>query len=307
MKRLIKKAEHDWYNRDVAFIYINGKYYEGITHAIAFEQFLDENNIESKGNSMLYRPNFNDMRALSEDKNLVLVLGHLVKKENAVFLIYGIDNGSALDFNEISDSLKDEISKHYGLPIKDDFDHDSTENPYDDDEKSEQLDTELATKEYEKLRSILLKSFVENGDVFTNDDVAIILDTEDPKETKITIFRVGNPIVYVDYTEFMNSRNYYLCNGEYFELLQNFNAQYDFNPNMRAFDVLLMIGNDILNFAYYCSNNNADKLILVTKQDSKEKVKALGFNENMITNEDLESLLVGNYKQASRLKKRFKW
>lgn len=307
MKRLIKKSDHDWHNRDLAFIYINGKYYEGITHAIAFEQFLDENDIESKGNSMLYRPNFNGMQVLSRDEGLVMIFGHLTEKENAVFLIYGIDNGTALEFKDINDSLKNEISQHYGLPIEDEANHDDdAENLYDEDEKGEQLDTEVATKEYEKMRNILSKSFTENGNVFTNNDITIILDTEDPKEIIAMIFRVGEPTVRANYRKFMDFRDQYLYNGDYFEFLQNFNAQYNFNPDMRAFDISLIISGDVLNFTYYCSGNKANKLTLVTKQDSKEKVRALGFNESAVTNENLESLLAENYKQASRLKKRFR-
>ena len=46
MKRLVKKAEHDVDNRDFAFVYIGGKYYENATHALCLRQYLKENEKE---------------------------------------------------------------------------------------------------------------------------------------------------------------------------------------------------------------------------------------------------------------------
>ena len=38
MKRLFKKAAHDWNNRDMAIVYVDGEVYEDATHAICLQR-----------------------------------------------------------------------------------------------------------------------------------------------------------------------------------------------------------------------------------------------------------------------------
>ena len=44
MKRL-KTAEHDWNNRDMAIVYVNGETYEDVTHAMCLQRYIKDNNI----------------------------------------------------------------------------------------------------------------------------------------------------------------------------------------------------------------------------------------------------------------------
>ena len=136
MKRLLM-TEHDIGNRDVAFIDINGKFYEDATHALCIRKYLKDIKSDVGLKSYQYRPNIQDFSELSKDG--YIVLGHLVKKEDGVFVIYAIENERFMEFDDIPKQYIDEISNHYGLPCYDDFEHDEKEidNQYDEDENYE--------------------------------------------------------------------------------------------------------------------------------------------------------------------------
>ena len=54
-----KFSAHDVVNRDAAIMYIDGKFYEDVTHAAAFQQYLKD--IDYKNlKSVKMRPDFND-------------------------------------------------------------------------------------------------------------------------------------------------------------------------------------------------------------------------------------------------------
>ena len=42
MKKLLKKAAHDFNNRDMAILYIEGEIYEDATHAICLQKYLND-------------------------------------------------------------------------------------------------------------------------------------------------------------------------------------------------------------------------------------------------------------------------
>ena len=46
MKRLIKRSEHDWNNRDTAIVYIDGEVYEDVTHSMCLQQYIEDNDID---------------------------------------------------------------------------------------------------------------------------------------------------------------------------------------------------------------------------------------------------------------------
>ena len=120
MKRLVKKAEHDVDNRDFAFIYVGGKYYENATHALCLRQYLKENEKEVAMDSYLLRPDIEQFEEISKEENKPVVLGHYVEKEDGIFIIYGCIDGDPKEFDDIPKQYIDEISNHYDLPCYDD-------------------------------------------------------------------------------------------------------------------------------------------------------------------------------------------
>lgn len=130
MKRLIRKAEHDIYNRDAAILYIDGTFYEDVTHAAAFQQYLKDNGIKNLI-SVKMRPDFEYFEEYSKENGIDIVLGHLVAKEDAVYLIYGFEDGNPVEFKSISSDIKTKFEDKYNLPVKDDMDHEEDDyNPY---------------------------------------------------------------------------------------------------------------------------------------------------------------------------------
>ena len=89
MKRLVKKSKHDAINRDFAILYINGIFYEDITHAMCLKQFIDQNNLNDILTNYQKRPDMDIFIEISEQIGPV-VLAHNVEKENGIFVIYGV-------------------------------------------------------------------------------------------------------------------------------------------------------------------------------------------------------------------------
>ena len=98
LKRLIKIAEHDFDNRDFAIVYINGKFYEDYTHMQCITQFLKENDITILQTDFIHRPQNDQFLELSKEYGQI-VLAHMVKAENAVYIIVGYDSGEMFSFD----------------------------------------------------------------------------------------------------------------------------------------------------------------------------------------------------------------
>ena len=119
MKRLIKISEHDIPNRDFAFLYINGKFYEDSTHSMCLRQYYKEMKSDKKVKSYQYRPDIEQFVEISKNDGPV-ILGHHAKKHDGVFIIYGCIDGDLKEFDDIPKQYIDEISNHYDLPCYDD-------------------------------------------------------------------------------------------------------------------------------------------------------------------------------------------
>lgn len=203
MKRLIKKSVHDVMNRDNAFLYINGKYYEDSTHALCLYDYFTEKGQKNKAQSYQYRPSMDIFYELSEEVGPV-VLGHMVEKEDGVFVIYACLDGEAVYFNDIPKNLIDEISKHYGMECYDDLEHDETksENLYNADEKSKEFNerkNEVSSKEAEKAAEYLESNgfnTIGSGDnkYYTNGtSINIIIEKDD---NSVTYYEIGEGLNY---------------------------------------------------------------------------------------------------------------
>lgn len=177
MKRLIRKAEHDIYNRDAAILYIDGKFYEDVTHAAAFQQYLKDNGVKNL-KSVKMRPDFEYFEEYSQENGVDIVLGHLVAKEDAVYLIYGFEDGIPVEFNSISNNIKSKFEDEYNLPVKDDMDHDEDDyNPYANDltdiqkktdDRVHELEVEQRADFYKQVES-LGYYYKEQDDYYTNE------------------------------------------------------------------------------------------------------------------------------------------
>ena len=189
MKRLII-AEHDIGNRDVAFIDINGKFYEDATHALCIRKYLKDIKSDIGLESYQYRPNIQDFSELSKDG--YIVLGHLVKKEDGVFIIYAIENERFMEFDDIPKQYIDEISNHYSLPCYDDKKHEKTEenNHYDYEKNNEKFYKNVEKAISEDSFDYLLNngfSYNEEENFFTNGYVNVKI-----KNDHISAYSIGD-------------------------------------------------------------------------------------------------------------------
>ena len=133
MKRLMKQAIHDWNNRDLAIVYIDGIVYEDATHAICLKKYLEENQIENDFGAQ-YRPDievFNEVSKLNDGQDVILA--HRVDNTNEIYFIYGLKNGNNMSESEIKADLS-EVYPDY--EIINDLEHDDSDNHgYDEDEQ----------------------------------------------------------------------------------------------------------------------------------------------------------------------------
>ena len=66
MKRL-KTAEHDWNNRDMAILYVDGETYEDVTHAMCLQRYLNDiGEEEEQLESLQFRPDFEQFSKILE-------------------------------------------------------------------------------------------------------------------------------------------------------------------------------------------------------------------------------------------------
>lgn len=186
MKRLIRKAEHDIYNRDAAILYIDGTFYEDVTHAAAFQQYLKDNDIKNL-KSVKIRPDFEYFEEYSKENDVDIVLAHLVEKEDAVFLIYGFEDGIPVQFDSISNNLKSKFEDRYNLPVEDEMSHDEGDyNPYANDltdikkktdKRVHELEVEQRSDFYNQLKN-LGYYYKEKDGYYTNEYINLRIDDD---------------------------------------------------------------------------------------------------------------------------------
>ena len=192
-----KFSAHDVVNRDAAIIYIDGKFYEDVTHAAAFQQYLKD--IDYKNlKSVKMRPDFNDFEKFSQENNVDIILGHLVKKEDAVYIIYGFEDGIPVEFNSISQDIKNKFESEYNLPVEDESVHeDSDYNPYANDlteiekktnDRIRELELDQRQDFYSQLES-LGYYYKEDQGYYTNESINLRID--DDGYTSVTINYIG--------------------------------------------------------------------------------------------------------------------
>ena len=192
-----KFSAHDVVNRDAAIMYIDGKFYEDVTHAAAFQQYLKD--IDYKNlKSVKMRPDFNDFEKFSQENNVDIILGHLVKKEDAVYIIYGFENGIPVEFNSISQDIKNKFESEYNLPVEDESVHeDSDYNPYANDlteiekktnDRIRELELDQRQDFYSQLES-LGYYYKEDQGYYTNESINLRID--DDGYTSVTINYIG--------------------------------------------------------------------------------------------------------------------
>ena len=192
-----KFSAHDVVNRDAAIMYIDGKFYEDVTHAAAFQQYLKD--IDYKNlKSVKMRPDFNDFEKFSQENNVDIILGHWVKKEDAVYIIYGFEDGIPVEFNSISQDIKNKFENEYNLPVEDESVHeDSDYNPYANDlteiekktnDRVRELELEQRQDFYSQLES-LGYYYKEDQGYYTNESINLRID--DDGYTSVTINYIG--------------------------------------------------------------------------------------------------------------------
>lgn len=192
-----KFSAHDVVNRDAAIMYIDGKFYEDVTHAAAFQQYLKDINYKNL-KSVKMRPDFNDFEKFSQENNVDIILGHLVKKEDAVYIIYGFEDGIPVEFNSISQDIKNKFENEYNLPVEDESVHeDSDYNPYANDlteiekktnDRVRELELEQRQDFYSQLES-LGYYYKEDQGYYTNESINLRID--DDGYTSVTINYIG--------------------------------------------------------------------------------------------------------------------
>lgn len=160
MKRLIKKAEHDILNRDAAILYINGKFYEDVTHAACLYTFLKEEGIDFETDFQT-RPDYELLKELSTTYNSI-VIAHHVNKENGIFILYGFINGQEVSYDAIPSNIIEDFKNQYSMEIYDDLKHEQTENPYNEEEQTQNFNKRKNEFESDGNEEIIQK-LLDNG------------------------------------------------------------------------------------------------------------------------------------------------
>lgn len=134
MKRLVKHAEHDWNNRDVAVLYVEEKVYEDATHAICLQRYMEDNELDNDLNAK-DRP---EMEMFSEISKMHggqdVILAHRVDNADTIYYIYGLCDGKEISDNKIQ-YLLGEVYPEYR--IVNDLEHDDDDDHgYDEEEQT---------------------------------------------------------------------------------------------------------------------------------------------------------------------------
>lgn len=251
MKRLIRKAGHDIHNRDTAILYIDGQFYEDVTHAAAFQQYLKDNG-EKNLKSVKMRPDFEYFEEYSKENNVDIVLGHLVKKEDAVFLIYGFEDGIPVQFDSISNNLKSKFEDRYNLPVKDEMSHDEGDyNPYANDltdiqkqtdDRVHELEVEQRADFYKQLKN-LGYYYKEKDGYYTNEYINLRID--DDGYTVVDINYIGGAQEMTNVEDLFEDLQTEL-EMEDIEYFQSLNAIFE---SLNALTFKITIGNVVLQCA----------------------------------------------------------
>ena len=279
-----KFSAHDVVNRDAAIMYIDGKFYEDVTHAAAFQQYLKDINYKNL-KSVKMRPDFNDFEKFSQENNVDIILGHLVKKEDAVYIIYGFEDGIPVEFNSISQDIKNKFESEYNLPVEDESVHeDSDYNPYANDlteiekktnDRVRELELEQRQDFYSQLES-LGYYYKEDQGYYTNESINLRID--DDGYTSVTINYIGGE-------EYMTSVEYLFedlkteLELEDIEYLTSLGAMF---KSLNALNFEITIGNTVLKCTSDSSGYNY-KLISDTDLDINK--------DNFDIYRDLEQIL----------------
>lgn len=284
MKRLIRKAGHDIHNRDTAILYIDGQFYEDVTHAAAFQQYLKDNG-EKNLKSVKMRPDFEYFEEYSKENNVDIVLGHLVKKEDAVFLIYGFEDGIPVQFDSISNDLKSKFEDRYNLPVEDEMNHEEDDyNPYTNDltdiqkktdKRVHELEVEQRSDFYNQLES-LGYHYKEQDGYYTNECINLRID--DDGYTAVDINYIGGEQLETNVEDLFEDLQTEL-EMEDIEYFQSLNAMFE---SLNALTFKITIGNVILQ----CSTN-ANGYNYTLKSETNLNVDT----SNIDIYKDLEALL----------------
>lgn len=284
MKRLIRKAEHDIYNRDAAILYIDGKFYEDVTHAAAFQQYLKDNGIKNL-KSVKMRPDFEYFEEYSKENGIDIVLGHLVAKEDAVFLIYGFEDGIPVQFDSISNNLKSKFEDRYNLPVEDEMSHDEGDyNPYANDltdikkktdNRVHELEVEQRSDFYNQLEN-LGYYYKEKDGYYTNEYINLRID--DDGYTVVDINYIGGAQEMTNVEDLFEDLQTEL-EMEDIEYFQSLNAIFE---SLNALTFKITIGNVVLQCA---TNRNGYNYTL--KSETNLDVDT----SNIDIYKDLETLL----------------
>lgn len=284
MKRLIRKAGHDIHNRDAAILYIDGKFYEDVTHAAAFQQYLKDNDVKNL-KSVKMRPDFEYFEEYSQENNVDIVLGHLVAKEDAVFLIYGFEDGIPVEFNSISNNIKSKFEDKYNLPVEDEMNHKEDDyNPYANDltdiqkktdERVHELEVEQRSDFYKQLES-LGYYYKEQDGYYTNEYINLRID--DDGYTAVDINYIGGEQLETNVEDLFEDLQTEL-EMEDIEYFQSLNAMF---KSLNALTFRITIGNVVLQ----CSTN-ANGYNYTLKSETNLDVDA----SNIDIYKDLEALL----------------
>lgn len=284
MKRLIRKAGHDIHNRDTAILYIDGQFYEDVTHAAAFQQYLKDNG-EKNLKSVKMRPDFEYFEEYSKENNVDIVLGHLVKKEDAVFLIYGFEDGIPVQFDSISNNLKSKFEDRYNLPVEDEMSHDEGDyNPYANDltdiqkqtdDRVHELEVEQRADFYKQVES-LGYYYKEKDGYYTNEYINLRID--DDGYTVVDINYIGGAQEMTNVEDLFEDLQTEL-EMEDIEYFQSLNAIFE---SLNALTFKITIGNVVLQCA---TNRNGYNYTL--KSETNLDVD----KSNIDIYKDLEALL----------------
>lgn len=149
MKRLVRKAAHDWYNRDTAIVVFGDKIYEDLTHGVCLQRYLDDEG-EDKEIYLGDRPQVKQFQEVSKkDNGQCVILAHRVDNSNTIYYIYGYSNGAEMSNSEIESKL---ASLFPDKQIINDLDHvdDGNNNGYNKEELIENGQQKLQEFEQEK-------------------------------------------------------------------------------------------------------------------------------------------------------------
>ena len=196
MKRLMKQAIHDWNNRDVAIVYIDGMVYEDAVHGICLQRYFNDKG-EDEDIYLGTRPEVEQFAEVSKMYGgQDVILAHRVDRADSIYFIYGLRNG-----NEMSDSeIKADLSEVYpDYKIINDLEHDDNDNHgYNEEEQIDKgvqrIDDYQNDNFFKYLNDAGYKK--EDNETYYNDYSMIKIDNEDKTFTV-------NGMLKLDYDEFI--------------------------------------------------------------------------------------------------------